>query len=145
MVKVIHDNSKFDYEGAFEKAREQLGYWQEDILLTVARRIIDEMDDQDVSRAELARRMDVSPAYITKILRGHANLSLESLASVAFSLNKRWECVMTDFGEQYNSYCVESKHTLALGSRNENAAAQAAFSVSTPMMQPQAKVLAEAA
>lgn len=60
----------------------------------MAERVISAMEKQDVSRSELARRMDVSPAYVTKILRGHANLGLETLAKLAFALELKWECLL---------------------------------------------------
>lgn len=41
------------------------------------------MQRNSVTNAELARRMEVSPAYITKLFRGSSNLSLETLAKLA--------------------------------------------------------------
>lgn len=38
------------------------------------------------SRSELARRLDTSPAYVTKILNGGANFTLASLARLAATL-----------------------------------------------------------
>lgn len=101
MVEIIQDNNGYDYGRALADARKHVEYWQEDLLLTVSTSIIDELANQNVNRSELARRMAVSPAYVTKILRGHANLSLESLARVAFALNKRWDCTMTDMAQQF--------------------------------------------
>ena len=57
------------------------------------------MEKQGVSRSELARRMDVSPAYITKILRGHTNLGLETLAKLAFALELKWEFRLIQLSE----------------------------------------------
>lgn len=41
------------------------------------------MQRNSMTNAELARRMGVSPAYITKLFRGSTNLSLETLAKLA--------------------------------------------------------------
>jgi transcriptional regulator with XRE-family HTH domain len=38
---------------------------------------------QGISRAELARRIGASPAYVTKIMRGDANLTLASMVKLA--------------------------------------------------------------
>ncbi|MBA4386487.1 MAG: hypothetical protein C0404_00820 [Verrucomicrobia bacterium] len=56
--------------------------------------MIDAIEARKITRSELARRLNVSPAYITKVLRGHANLSLESLAKLAFALDLKWECIL---------------------------------------------------
>ena len=37
------------------------------------------MEANGVSRGELARRLEVSPAYITKVLRGNVNFTLDSM------------------------------------------------------------------
>jgi len=41
---------------------------------------------------------------ITKSLRGHANLTIESLAKIAFALGKKWECVMVNAKDKENLY-----------------------------------------
>jgi len=37
------------------------------------------MKANGVSRSELARRLGVSPAYVTKVLRGNVNFTLDSM------------------------------------------------------------------
>lgn len=37
------------------------------------------MEVNGVSRSELARRLGVSPAYVTKVLRGNVNITLDSM------------------------------------------------------------------
>jgi transcriptional regulator with XRE-family HTH domain len=37
------------------------------------------MEANGVSRSELARRLGVSPAYVTKVLRGNINFTLDSI------------------------------------------------------------------
>ena len=91
--KIIIDDG-FSFSDALERAKTNSAYYEEDLLVIVAERVNSAMKKQDVSRSELARRMEVSPAYITKILRGHANLGLESLARLAFALELKWECLL---------------------------------------------------
>lgn len=47
------------------------------------------MERQDVSKAKLARRLGKSRAYVTKILQGNANFTLESLVKIARALDCR--------------------------------------------------------
>lgn len=41
------------------------------------------MQVQGMSNAELARRMSTSPAYITRLFRGSANLSVQTMVKLA--------------------------------------------------------------
>jgi len=84
----------YSFTKGLERAKTRLAYYEEGLLVETAARIIDAMERRGVTRSELACRMEVSPAYVTKILRGHANLSLESLAKVAFALDLKWECLL---------------------------------------------------
>jgi transcriptional regulator with XRE-family HTH domain len=46
------------------------------------------MDKQGVSRAELARLLGTSAPYVTKILRGQANMTLKTISDVFFALGR---------------------------------------------------------
>ena len=70
----------------FEHAEREPAYWAELAILEVAEEVHGAMESAGVSRAELARRLGTSPAYVTKILRGNANFTLDSLARLAFAL-----------------------------------------------------------
>ena len=45
------------------------------------------MQRRGVNKSELARRIDTSPAYITKILRGSSNFTLETMVKLVRALN----------------------------------------------------------
>ncbi len=69
------------------KAKERDEYW-------VAKAISDFTDDlhrlmelRDVNKAELARRIESSPAYITKVMRGDTNFTVESMVRLARALD----------------------------------------------------------
>lgn len=74
------------YDRMFKEARQTVDYWvavpidefNEDICML--------MEKQGVSRAELARRLGTSRAYITKLLDGNANFTLETMTKVAMAL-----------------------------------------------------------
>lgn len=57
----------------------------------VASRIASLMEAQDVSRAELARRMGKSKPWVSKLLDGRRNLQLDTLAEVVAALGVSWE------------------------------------------------------
>lgn len=45
------------------------------------------MQAQGMSNLELARRMGTSPAYITRLFRGSANLSVQTMTKLAQAVN----------------------------------------------------------
>lgn len=45
------------------------------------------MQRRGVNKSELARRIETSPAYITKILRGSTNFTLETMVKLVRALN----------------------------------------------------------
>lgn len=64
-------------------------YWAECAKLDFSDRIFDLMEQQSLSKSDLARAMGVTPAYITKILGGDANLSIESMSKLAYAMGKK--------------------------------------------------------
>lgn len=62
-------------------------YWAEAAWLQFTEDLHALMESQGVTRAELARRVHVSPAYITKVFRGTVNLTLESMCKLTLALN----------------------------------------------------------
>ena len=66
-------------------------YWTERAILSVTEEIFVAMEKRGMQRSELARRLGTSPAYVTKILRGKANFTLESLARIALALGGEFQ------------------------------------------------------
>lgn len=69
-----------------EEARETPEYWVESAIIEFTMDIGRLMDEQGVSRAELARRLGTSRAYVTKLLGGNANFTLETMSKVSMAL-----------------------------------------------------------
>jgi transcriptional regulator with XRE-family HTH domain len=65
------------------KARTSVAYLTETIVLDLTCEIERLMKARKISRADLAKKVDVSPAYITKILRGEGNLTIKTVVSLA--------------------------------------------------------------
>ena len=52
------------------------------------------MDEQGISRAELARRLGVTPPHVTQFLRGERNITLRTVVEALFKMNKRLDIVV---------------------------------------------------
>lgn len=62
-------------------------YHIESVKLEITEQIYLTMQTFDISKAELARRLGKSRQYITKILQGTANFTLDSLVRIARALD----------------------------------------------------------
>lgn len=71
----------------FAKLRNTSAYQVEGLKVELAEQLYQAMQEQNISNAELARRLNTSRAYITKILQGDVNFTLETLGGIAHALN----------------------------------------------------------
>ncbi len=65
---------------------------EEETLMFEATELISELlEAQEVSRKELADRLGKSKGYVTQVLAGDRNMTLKTLADLAFALGRRIE------------------------------------------------------
>ena len=62
-------------------------YWVEAMRFDIVEEVERIMEERGITRAELARRLDASPAYVTQLLRALFNPTLLTLAKVALALD----------------------------------------------------------
>ena len=74
---------KYDVQSLRERAKGDDAYWTELALLEFTEDVVARMEHLGLSRSELASRIDSSPAYVTKILRGSSNFTLQSMVKIA--------------------------------------------------------------
>lgn len=77
---------KTDYEALFQDPQFRKELAIEAFVLDASEVIARAMKEKQVSRAELARRMGKSRAWITQVLSGRSNFTLRTLAEIAWSL-----------------------------------------------------------
>ena len=75
----------------FAEARSMPEYWEEGAVLDFTEALYTAMEEQGVTRAELARRLGTSQAYITRVLGGRANFTLKTMAKLALALGLQLE------------------------------------------------------
>lgn len=68
---------------AFEEARKSLAYRVEAVSLEFTEELVQRMDELGLKRVDLARMLDVSPPYISKLLDGAGNFTLATLVKIA--------------------------------------------------------------
>lgn len=77
------------FSSLFEQAQRSPDYWREMATLDFAEDLSRLMQDAGITRAELARRMGTSQAYITQVLRAEGNFTLETMTRFAMAFDHR--------------------------------------------------------
>ncbi len=71
------------------EAETSVDYWVDGPITEFIEDVWRLMEEQKVSRAELARRLGTSRAYVTKLLGGNANFTLQTMTKVAMALGSQ--------------------------------------------------------
>ncbi|MCH9003845.1 MAG: helix-turn-helix transcriptional regulator [Proteobacteria bacterium] len=75
------------YKEILSKPNRSIDYWAEGAVLDFTEDLARIMHQNDVSRAELAKRVGTSPAYITKVFSGEANFTIETMTKFALAVD----------------------------------------------------------
>ena len=78
-------------ESAQEKYRGDAVYQTEALALSVGSEIRRIMKQRGLTGLELAKRLGVSSAYVSRLLNDNPNLTLKSLAKISVALEAQWE------------------------------------------------------
>ena len=70
----------------FDRAETSSDYCRASATIDFAEDLSRLMEEAGVSRAELARRLGTSPAYVTQVLRADGNFTLETMTRFAMAL-----------------------------------------------------------
>lgn len=71
------------FADTFQETMQQDEFWTEYAILEFTTRLSQAMKQKGITKAELARRMETSQAYITKVFRGDTNLTIASMVKLA--------------------------------------------------------------
>lgn len=87
-LKILERNlssepSTFAEEAKWRQDNEVWLKWSQGIAM----KIIDYMQEHQLSRADIAARLGCTPQYVSKILSGHTNFSFKSIAEIERCLN----------------------------------------------------------
>jgi len=69
---------------------------QERLVVTVTNALMEGMEQENVSRADLGRKLDRSRAFVTQVLAGTRNMTLHTFADMAWALGRRATFTLCD-------------------------------------------------
>ena len=70
-----------------DRAKSRDSYWVESAILDFTEEIVARMDHLGVNKSELAKRLGKKPSFITKLLRGNNNFTMETMVKLARKLD----------------------------------------------------------
>lgn len=82
-INLSSEPSTFAEEAKWRQDNEVWLKWSQGIAM----KIIDYMQEHQLSRADIAARLGCTPQYVSKILSGHTNFSFKSIAEIERCLN----------------------------------------------------------
>lgn len=68
-----------NFKDLISKAKQRDSCWVAKAIQDFTEDLFRLMEERGVNKVELARRVAASPAYITRVLRGNTNLTLETM------------------------------------------------------------------
>ena len=84
------------FADTFQDAMQHDEFWTEYAILEFTTQLSQTIKQKGISKAEFARRMETSPAYITKIFRGDANLTIASMVKLARCADMEFHTVLKE-------------------------------------------------
>jgi transcriptional regulator with XRE-family HTH domain len=79
-------NTTESLESIFEQQEQSIGFWEEMAIIEFTEAVLEQLELHNMSKMDLAERMNVSPAYITKLIGGSNNFTLRTMVKIARSL-----------------------------------------------------------
>ncbi len=92
---VMSAKDMFYSEGKEFSSAEKRAYAREELVYNVTEDILVALEDLDVSKKELARRLGKSRSFVTQILSGARNMTLGSLSDICVALGVKPKVSLT--------------------------------------------------
>ena len=93
------------------KARQGQSYKREKIVLALTEEMITLMHQQGINKSALAERLGTSKPYITKIMSGSANFTLDSMIQIADALGSELSIHLT--GKDCDTLWIDARKETA--------------------------------
>jgi transcriptional regulator with XRE-family HTH domain len=74
------------FKELFAATKNTFEYFLEGAKLSFMEEVVARMSDLKLSKSDLAHKLNCNPSYVTKILRGSANFTLESMVKIGLAL-----------------------------------------------------------
>src|SRR3954464_3236270 len=87
MTKVARESNLRKYRRMFDEAQASPEAWVDGPIVEFTEDLCRLLQEKGLSRADLAKKIGTSRAYVTKLLGGNANFTLATMVKLAFALD----------------------------------------------------------
>jgi transcriptional regulator with XRE-family HTH domain len=87
MTKAALESNLRKYQRMFDEAQASPEAWVDGPIVEFTEDLCRLMEEKGLSRADLAKKLGTSRAYVTKLLGGNANFTLATMVKLAFALD----------------------------------------------------------
>lgn len=81
------ENKPKSFKELAETARRTTAYLVQNAILDFTEDVVGRMESLNITKSELASKLHTSPAYVTKLLRGDNNFTLETMVKITSVVN----------------------------------------------------------
>lgn len=82
----MKNKEDFNYGGSFSSKSEERIFLREELSYNLTEDLLVIMEDNSISKKELARRLGKSKSYITQVLNGSRNMTIGTLSDICNAL-----------------------------------------------------------
>lgn len=93
--------SQTSFQDLFKRARQSDAYWAERARLEFVAGLTRLSRAKQMSKTDIARVIDASPAYITKVFRADGNFTIESMVKLARAVHGQLRISVEETKEQH--------------------------------------------
>ncbi len=109
-----------DFTDLLRQAEQKDDFWVESAKLSFVIELNRLLQNCEMTYADLARRIDRSPAYISKIMAGDTNFTIETLVKLSRAVDCRLDIKLHSENEKQDSLQFSFETTTAAPSINPN-------------------------
>lgn len=91
------------FEKEYNRVKNNIGFKLADLEIELTEKILQIMEDKEISRTDLADRLNVSKASISKLLNNGSNMTLKRILSIADALDCNFSVKIEDKSAQITS------------------------------------------
>lgn len=88
-------NAKDSFAAFLEQAEQSPIYWEELAILGFTRSVLTRLQALGLTKKNLSEKLEVSPAYVTKLIGGSNNFTLKTMVKIAMALESELEVSLT--------------------------------------------------
>ena len=100
------------FEELFQRAEENPGYWVELGKLEFTEEMQARLKELGINKREFAARLGAKPAFVTRLLSGHNNFTIETMVRVARALESEFRCYLQPSGTKARWIDILENHPL---------------------------------